>query len=273
MTELPATPPRHELAAPAHWQAIEFVSDLHLSEQTPATWAAFRHYLLSTDADAVLLLGDIFEAWIGDDSAGSGFERECVELLLAASRRLDCGFMVGNRDFLVGTDLLRRCGLFELPDPTVLTAFGQRLLLTHGDALCIADTDYQQFRAMVRNPRWQAGFLAQPIEARRVQVRAMRDASEKRQRELAPQDYADVDAAAALQWLRDAGAAAMVHGHTHRPASLVIAPPFMRHVLSDWDLDDAAHPRAQVLRLSAQGLERRPAPAAPAESTRPAGSP
>jgi UDP-2,3-diacylglucosamine hydrolase len=270
-------PAVHELAAPAPWRAIEFISDLHLGEDTPDTWAAFQRHLLTTDADAVLLLGDIFEAWVGDDSADTGFELQCARVLQAASQRLWCGFMAGNRDFLVGADFLRRCGLAALPDPTVLSAFGCRVLLTHGDALCLADTGYQRFRAQVRSPQWRHDFLAQPIETRRAQARRMRDASREHQRGMAPGDYADVDPAAALQWLRHAGAQVMVHGHTHRPASqVIVAPPeqaagpaCLRHVLSDWDLEDPLRPRAEVLRLTAQGFERRPPAPAPAPAERP----
>jgi UDP-2,3-diacylglucosamine hydrolase len=276
----PGVPAFHELATPAPWRAIEFISDLHLGEDTPDTWAAFQRHLLATDADAVLLLGDIFEAWVGDDSADAGFELQCAGVLQAASQRLWCGFMAGNRDFLVGPGFLRRCGLAALPDPTVLSAFGTRVLLTHGDALCLADTGYQRFRAQVRSPQWRHDFLAQPIETRRAQARRMRDASREHQRGMAPGDYADVDPAAALQWLRHAGAQVMVHGHTHRPASQAIQAPgeaagpvFLRHVLSDWDLEDPQRPRAEVLRLTAQGFERRPVVPAPTPAPAPAERP
>lgn len=254
-----APPPFFELVAAPHWQALEFISDLHLGEHTPDTFAAFEHHLLNTDAQAVLLLGDVFEVWVGDDAADSGFELRCAQLLQAAAHRLHCGFMAGNRDFLLGPGLLQRCGVQELPDPTVLVAFGTRTLLTHGDALCIGDGDYQHFRAMVRTPQWRANFLAQPIAARREQARRLRDASEARKRGSRPQDYADADAAMALQWLRAASAPVLVHGHTHRPGSGPLEPSgaHLRHVLSDWDLEDPDRPRAEVLRLTAQGFERR----------------
>jgi UDP-2,3-diacylglucosamine hydrolase len=305
-----ATPPVFfELVAGPHWQAIEFISDLHLSEHTPGTFRAFEHHLLNTDAQAVLLLGDLFEVWVGDDAADSGFELRCAQLLQAAAHRLHCAFMAGNRDFLLGPDLLQRCGVQELPDPTVLVAFGTRTLLSHGDALCLGDVDYQRFRAMVRTPQWRADFLAQPLAARREQARRLRDASEARKRGSSPQDYADVDATLALQWLRAAAAPVLVHGHTHRPASGPLglstahherpkagrsrpspvgiqqsgeatfagepmgfhhfaptpdgegqqgqAGAALRHVLSDWDLEDPSRPRAEVLRLTARGFERR----------------
>jgi len=251
--------PFFELVAAPQWQAIEFISDLHLGEHTPDTFRAFEHHLLNTDAQAVLLLGDVFEVWVGDDAADSGFELRCAQLLQAVARRLHCAFMAGNRDFLLGPRLLQRCGVQELPDPTVLAAFGTRTLLTHGDALCLGDVDYQRFRAMVRTPQWRESFLAQPIAVRREQVRRLRDASEARKRGSRPEDYADVDAALALQWLRAAAAPVMVHGHTHKPGSGPLEPSgaYLRHVLSDWDLEDPDRPRAEVLRLTAQGFERR----------------
>ena len=254
-----ASPAFFELVARPHWQAIEFISDLHLSEHTPDTFRAFEHHLLNTDAQAVLLLGDVFEAWVGDDAADSGFELRCAQLLQAAAQRLHCAFMAGNRDFLLGPGLLQRCGVQELPDPTVLAAFGTRTLLSHGDALCLGDVDYQRVRVLLRTPQWRAQFLAQPIAVRREQVRRARAESETRKLGSSPQDYADVDAPLALQWLRAAAAPVLVHGHTHRPGSgpLGASTAYLRHVLSDWDLEDPRRPRAEVLRLTAQGFERR----------------
>ncbi len=172
----------------------------------------------------------------------------------AASRRA-MGFMAGNRDFLVGAAMLRSCGMAALPDPTLLSAWGQRVLLTHGDALCLADTAYQAFRAQVRSPAWRDEFLAQPLATREHLARQMRDASEANKRGRAPADWADVDPAAAVAWMHAAGSHAMVHGHTHRPGSEVLAPGYTRHVLSDWDCDGAPA-RAQVLRLTRDGFAR-----------------
>jgi UDP-2,3-diacylglucosamine hydrolase len=247
-----------EFAAPAHWRAIDFISDLHLSELTPRTFDAFARHLRETPADAVFLLGDVFEVWAGDDARTSGFEKTCADLLRDAASRRALAFMVGNRDFLVGREMLDDCGVMPLADPTVLIAFGRRIMLSHGDELCLEDTDYQRFRAQVRSPAWQAAVLAKPLEERRALGRAMRDASEKRKRAQGDAPWADVDAPAAVEWMREAGTPDMIHGHTHRPRSEPLAPGFTRHVLSDWDLeDDARPPRAEVLRLTAHGLERR----------------
>ncbi len=263
-----ALPTLREYLAPPAWTAIDFVSDLHLSEDTPRTFAAWAAHLCSTSADAVFLLGDIFEVWVGDDARHAGFERRCAQVLADAAARRTIAFMAGNRDFLVGPALLDACGVASLADPTVLVAFGARLLLSHGDALCLEDHDYQRFRAQVRAPAWQRSFLALPLAARRAQAREMRARSEQRKRATAPADWVDIDAPAALRWMRAAGAPTLIHGHTHRPQHETLAPGHVREVLSDWDLDGGHGPaRAEVLRLQRGGLSRiapAAAPSAPA---------
>lgn len=256
-------PAFEEVHAPSGWQCIEFISDLHLGPDTPRTFAAWAHYLHTTRADAVYLLGDVFEVWVGDDAAAEpgSFEHCCMQVLRQAAAQRRVGFMAGNRDFLLGPSLLAESGLQALADPTVLTAFGQRLLVTHGDLLCVADTAYHAFRRQVRSTEWQAAFLAQPLAVRRQQARQMRDASQAAQRQMSPDQWSDVDDAEASRWLQQADAPAMVHGHTHRPAAHALAFG-MRHVLSDWDLD-APHPRGDLLRWTAGGLSRHAIPPAP----------
>lgn len=247
-----------ELHAGAPWRVLEFISDLHLAQDTPRGVAALEHYFGSTAADAVFILGDLFEAWVGDDARSAGFEQHCAALLAQAARRRWVGFMAGNRDFLVGEDLLRECGVHRLQDPTVLVAFDQRWLLSHGDALCIADVEYQKFRLQVRDAAWQAAFLAQPLARRRALAADMRRASQQRALGM-PQGelWADVDAATALGWLDEAGAGTLIHGHTHRPGRVALDGTRVREVLSDWELDHGPG-RAQVLRLTAGGLQRVP---------------
>ncbi|MDN3922029.1 UDP-2,3-diacylglucosamine diphosphatase [Roseateles violae] len=248
-----ALPQFAELRAPADWRRIDLLSDLHLSPDTPATFEALARHLGETAAEAVFLLGDIFEVWVGDDARHDPFEAQCVALLRTASRRLQLFFMAGNRDFLVGPDMLADCGMQGLADPTVLNAFGQRWLLTHGDALCLEDTAYQAFRAQVRSPAWQAALLAKPLAERREIGRQMRAASQAQQ---ADQElWADLDAEACRQWLRAAGCAAMIHGHTHRPREHDLGDGLKRHVLSDWDFE-AEPPRGDLLRLRRAGLRR-----------------
>jgi UDP-2,3-diacylglucosamine hydrolase len=254
-TAPPALPAYFEFAAPAHWRAIDFISDLHLCEALPRTFDAWARHLSHTPADAVFILGDLFEVWVGDDAMGRAFESHCVDVLADAASRVQLAFMVGNRDFLVGGALLRASGMMALPDPTLLTAWGQPLLLTHGDALCLDDLPYQAFRREVRSSAWQAAFLARPL-AERLQIAAqLRRASDERRR-FDGDAMADIDGAEAVRWLHAMGAAEMVHGHTHRPGSSALGPGFKRHVLSDWDLDQGQ--RAEVLRLTRLGFERLP---------------
>jgi UDP-2,3-diacylglucosamine hydrolase len=251
-TPLPAF---FELAAPASWRAVDFISDLHLCEAMPRTFEAFAAHLRATPADAVLILGDLFELWVGDDARTRGFERTCIDMLAEASSYRQLGFMVGNRDFLLGAAALRDSGMMGLPDPTVLTAWGQRVLLSHGDALCSDDAAYQAFRREVRDAQWQARFLQRPL-AQRLQVAVeVRQASAARKR-FDGDSSVDVDALQAVHWMHAMGTAEMVHGHTHRPGSEALAPGYKRHVLSDWDLDTGT--RAEVLRLTRAGFERLP---------------
>ena len=252
------TVPRfEELIAPSHWRTVDFISDLHLQAGEPATVAAFEQYLENTTADAVFILGDLFEVWVGDDAlleAGS-FERTACAALQAAAQRRAVYFMHGNRDFLAGAAFLQHCGITGLPDPTVLVFGGQRYVLSHGDLLCLQDVEYQQFRVQARSAPWQQQFLAQALATRRAQARGIRQESEARKQSGAV--YADVDGPAAAAWLLAAGARTLIHGHTHRPADHALAPGLQRVVLSDWDAA-ALPPRLETLRLSGAGLERLP---------------
>ena len=248
--ESPAT-----FVTPAHWRAIDFLSDLHLAESTPRVFDAWAAHLRHTDADAIFILGDLFEVWIGDDMAERGFEARCVEVLTAAAAERTVGFMAGNRDFLVGDALLEASGVIRLADPTVVVAFGERVLLSHGDALCIDDLAYQRYRAVVRRPGLQRTFSALPFAARRAIGSALRRRSGRRE----PREhgsFVDVDDEAALGWMGAARTPTLVHGHTHAPASHDLAHGAVRHVLSDWELDGGSTPRAEILRWSASGFVR-----------------
>ena len=265
-------PPIGELQAPPSWRTVDFISDLHLNADEPATFSAWQHYLQATPADAVFILGDLFEVWAGDDvinvdsiqdsadpahsthSAGN-FENRCACTLRQASSRLALFFMHGNRDFLAGQALMAFCRASLLDDPTVLGFAGERWLLSHGDALCLDDRDYMQFRRQVRSSAWQDAFLAKPLAERQVIARELRRQSEARKNVVT--DYADVDASAARQWLAAANARTLIHGHTHKPAVHDLGDGFSRVVLSDWDAH-AEPPRADVLRLTAGGLQRLP---------------
>jgi UDP-2,3-diacylglucosamine hydrolase len=255
-------PPFAELQALQHWRTVDFISDLHLSESEPATFDAWQRYMNSTTADAVFILGDLFEVWVGDDSIRAdlspqstelNFEERCALVLQATGKRLNLYFMHGNRDFLVGEQMMSTCNASLLLDPTVLTFHQQRYLLTHGDMLCLSDTKYLAFRNIVRQPAWQQAQLTKPLLERQAIGRQMRAESQKNQQHLL--EYADVDAAAALVWLQTAKAKTMVHGHTHKPAEHDLGNGFKRIVMTDWDVK-ATPARAEVLQLSANGLQR-----------------
>jgi UDP-2,3-diacylglucosamine hydrolase len=239
-----------ELIAPSHWKCIDCISDIHLDETDLPTFEALRRYLLSTDADAVFILGDLFEVWVGDDaiSQGSAFQADCIQAIRRAGEHLDLYIMCGNRDFLMGPSLMQACRATALPDPSLLRFSGQRILLTHGDALCLADTDYQVFRKTVRSDQWQREFLAQALPERQAIARALRSQSELRKQTAAA--FVDVDTSAATALLASADATLMVHGHTHQPGDHALANGRRRLVLSDWCLG-AVPPRADVIRLCA----------------------
>ena len=234
---------------------VDFLSDIHLSDTMPATAAAWERYMAGTTADAVFLLGDVFEVWVGDDARTRPFEAHCVGVIAATAARVPVWVQHGNRDFLLGAEFAATTGARLLADPATVTAFGRTLLLTHGDELCVDDVPYQQFREQVRNPAYQQQFLAQPLEARLALAAKMRAASMARHDE--PVTYADVDEAMAKDWLARLGTDTMIHGHTHRPGSQA-RDGWTRHVLSDWDQDTPVPEarRAQVLRWTAAGLER-----------------
>ncbi|MDO4768860.1 MAG: metallophosphoesterase [Brachymonas sp.] len=276
-----------ELAAPVTWHTIDFVADLHL-QTDDATWQAFAYYLQHTPAQAIFLLGDILELWAGDDALqhpSQAFPRQLVQALHAASQHKALYFMHGNRDFLVGADFCVAAGMTLLADPCVLQlppvtrattdstgnqgAFsggsngeptkeaGLRILLSHGDALCIDDVAYMQFRQQVRNPAWQQTLLQQPLEQRLALAQQLRQQSSQRKNELGVEGYADVDATLAVQWLQTHGCTLLVHGHTHKPQDHDLpgttnnSQTLRRMVLSDWDLL-VSKPRAEALRLQCQ---------------------
>jgi UDP-2,3-diacylglucosamine hydrolase len=236
---------------------VSFISDLHLQARSPHTAQRWFDWLAQRPPGPLVILGDLFEAWVGDDvltSPTADFEREGVHRLRQAAAQSPLAWVCGNRDFLVGAQVQREVGWTVLTDPaTVHTPFG-RCVVSHGDAWCVDDVDYQAFRQQVRAPEWQAQFLAQPLTKRLALAQGMREQSQRLQAQR--QVHADVDFELACQSLRARRAQHLVHGHTHRPRDEALAPGFWRHVLSDWDLDDAKNPRAQVLHWSASGFHR-----------------
>ena len=235
------------------------ISDLHLSAQRPAVTQAFLHWLQTTvaRADALYILGDFFEVWVGDDvledvQHGAEFLPIVQALHALFERGVHLYFMHGNRDFLIGETFAQACGLQLLHDPTLLEYAGKRILLSHGDALCTDDVAYQQFRVQVRDLQWQKAFLAQPLAARLAfadQARSQ-SAQNKAMQTLEIMDV-NVDAVADLIRKYDYPEI-LLHGHTHRPGVhqlQVDGHTCERMVLGDW------HDHAICARLDQQALQ------------------
>lgn len=217
-----------------------FIADLHLQHERPDLSRAFLQFLNDTarQADQLYLLGDIFEAWIGDDSPYPGTAPILQALAELSQQGVELFFQHGNRDFLVGETFARQTGCTLLPESLcITTADHRRLLLMHGDQLCSDDAEYQQFRRMVRDPQWQQAFLAKPVEERLAIARQIRDTSQRRGREKASY-ITDVNGDTVIQAMRDAETDLLLHGHTHRPAIHQLdldGRPGSRIVLGDWD--------------------------------------
>lgn len=202
------------------------------------------------------VLGDLFEYWAGDDDLVTPLHRQVADALAdVAAQGAQIGWIGGNRDFLVGTQFAAASRMQLLPDPFVAELAGLRVVLTHGDAQCTDDHDYQAFRIQVRDPRWQQRFLAQPLAQRKAIIDGMRTGSRAAQRQKS-YEIMDVNAEAIEALFRDTGAHAMVHGHTHRPAEhlhRIGGDTRVRQVLPDWDCDDAMPPRGGWLALRSDG--------------------
>jgi UDP-2,3-diacylglucosamine hydrolase len=215
-----------------------FVSDLHLDEARPHIVEDFERFCAgeARDADALYLLGDLFEAYIGDDDDAALNQRIAHALHGVADAGVPVRFIVGNRDFLLGDDYARRCGMDLLEDGAVVDLHGTPTLILHGDVLCTDDVAYLAFRKQVRDPAWQSAFLARPLAERRAFAAQARDASRAH---TATTDVAimDVNPRAVETALREARVTRMIHGHTHRPAVhdfTLDGKPAKRIVLGDW---------------------------------------
>jgi UDP-2,3-diacylglucosamine hydrolase len=231
-----------------------FISDLHLDAERPQVTARFLRFLRedARGADALYILGDLFEAWVGDDdpSQTGAVVADGVRALVDAS--VPVHFMRGNRDFLLGRGYAARAGITLLPDPAVVLVDGRPVLLMHGDTLCTGDTAYQAFRAQTRDPRWQAQFLAQPLAARLAFAAQARTASRAHQAGLQDrmESITDVAPAAVHDAFVRYGIDTLVHGHTHRPAVHALdvdGRACRRIVLGDW------YEQGSVLRMDASG--------------------
>jgi UDP-2,3-diacylglucosamine hydrolase len=236
--------------------ATLFISDLHLDPSRPQITDLFETYLASDEvrhADALYILGDLVEAWIGDDD-----DAELPQRIAAATRAVrDAGvpvyFMVGNRDFLLGEAFAERAGFTLLDDGTVHHIHGSPILLMHGDVLCTDDLAYQAVRQQVRNPEWQKQILSMPLEARRMFAAKAREDS-KAHTGSTMESIMDVNADAVSEAMRKAGVTRLIHGHTHRPAVHAFeleGKTAERIVLGDW------YEQGSVLRVDGDGAELR----------------
>ena len=197
---------------------VLFVSDLHLDTAFPAAVAQFGAFLTgpALEADALYILGDLFESWVGDDDDDPVRTRVCAALRALSAAGVACYVCHGNRDFLLGTGFERRTGCRMLADPTVIDLYGERVLLTHGDALCTDDTAYQRLRTIVRTAPWQRRFLRLSLPTRRRLADAARAGSRAHTRVVTP-IIMDANPAAIAAVMRSAQVRTLVHGHTHRP--------------------------------------------------------
>jgi len=216
-----------------------FISDLHLTEERPAANERFIGFLedKARSAEALYILGDFFEYWIGDDDLADPFNAVIAGLLKdLAGRGVRISFMHGNRDFLIGERFCAAAGARLLDDPTVHEIGGVRTLLVHGDTLCTDDLEYQAWRRKARSPEFQADFLAKPLAERRLAVGQMREKSKQVTQSKAP-EIMDVNDGAVREALRRHGVRRLIHGHTHRPghhALEVDGARCERWVLPDW---------------------------------------
>jgi UDP-2,3-diacylglucosamine hydrolase len=242
-----------------------FISDLHLAAAAPATLARFLRFCEEEAAAhaELLILGDLFEYWIGDDTlddeADAVSRRVAAALRALGERGVRIFVMHGNRDLLLGAGFLRATGAQLLADPAVASIDGRELLLAHGDAWCTQDVEYMRFRASVRQEATQRQFLASPRAARLAFMGAARARSESGKQSKA-MEIMDVTPAVVEQALRDAGQRLLIHGHTHRPAVhrfMLDGAPAERWVLPDWDFD-AQPPRGGAIGVRDGELENLP---------------
>lgn len=227
-----------------------FIADLHLCQEEPAITAGFLHFLQreAPHCDALYILGDLFEAWIGDDDPNP-LHQQVARALRALP--VPVYFIHGNRDFLIGRRFAQACGMMLLPEEQVLTLYGHRLLIMHGDTLCTDDAGYLRFRAKVHNPWIQRLFLALPLWIRkRIAARMRADSKQANQHK--SQTIMDVNQEAVVATMLRQQVPLLIHGHTHRPAIHTLSlqgEPAQRAVLGAW------HSQGSMIQLDASGIQ------------------
>jgi len=244
------------------------ISDIHLTPSMPLTAQRFFDFCEkdAPKAQAVFILGDLFEYWVGDDtSPSSPFQQEVLRSLANLSAKTKTYYVHGNRDFLIGSSFLKKTGMTLLADPSLIEIAGEQYVVCHGDALCTADVGYQLFRSVVRKPWLQKLFLNIPLDWRRSIANRLRSNSHSQYQRSVNKSSAQnrirtnvtLEACAAL--IKDQSADKLIHGHTHLPAhhqEQLGDQTWQRWVLSDWDLDhpESAAPRASALSIDSQGV-------------------
>jgi UDP-2,3-diacylglucosamine hydrolase len=241
--------------------ATLFISDLHLDPARPAITGLLLNFLEqpARQAEALYILGDLFEAWIGDDDAAEPGQTVAAALRTLTDSGVPAYFLHGNRDFLLGARFAAASGIQLLPESVIIQLAGNPVLLLHGDTLCIDDVEYQAFRAQVRHPAWQAQILALPLAQRRALAGQLRETSRQAAQQKAA-DITDVNPAEVERVMRAQGVQHLIHGHTHRPAIhewLLDGQPALRAVLGDWQ-----EQQGSVLRCDADGWRLEPLPGA-----------
>jgi len=238
--------------------ATLFASDLHLDSEAPWAIDAFIAFLhgAAREAEALYLLGDLFEVWVGDDDDDPDNARTCAALKALTAGGVAAYAIHGNRDFLLGDEFTRRTGVKLLPDPVLVELYGVPTLLSHGDVFCTEDFSYQELRSIVRQTGWQERFLALPLVARRALASAARAGSKAHTERTVP-TIMDVNPDAVVRAFRATGARRLIHGHTHRPAihpCVVDGVDAERVVLAPW------YEAASCVAVDAGGVREIPLP-------------
>lgn len=220
-------------------QSSLFISDLHLEPERETINRIFFDFLKqrAVKADALYILGDLFETWIGDDDLTDYNQQVITAFSEYSNKGKQLFFMHGNRDFLLGNEFMQQCGGQLLPDPSILELYGHKILLTHGDTLCTLDHEYQSFRETARSPQWQDTVLNKPLAERRAIAANMRAQSREKSMNKAD-NIMDVNPPDVLTLIEESKVKYLIHGHTHRPAVHTVttsAGESTRIVLSDWD--------------------------------------
>lgn len=216
-----------------------FISDLHLDQSRPEIIDIFRRFIAeeAVQADALYILGDLFEVWIGDDADDATGNQFVDAMRPMREAKRPCFYMHGNRDFLLGERFAKEAGMTLLPDPSVINLYGTPTLLMHGDSLCTDDAAYQEFRKLTRSPEWQREFLGQSVEKRQAFANQAREESQRHTADETNAAIMDVNQGAVEVAMKSADVCRLIHGHTHRPAihDLELDGSLaQRIVLSDW---------------------------------------